>query len=82
MILINLIVLFLLIRSSTSQPDGFKPLLNPKDCVCSDIAPNQMRIFNGTKLNERDAPYVVLIYYRYKAFIKSLLYFFLKIFYR
>ena len=72
MILINLIVLFLLIRSNTSLPDGFKPLLNPKDCVCSDITPNQFRIFNGTQLNERDAPYVAVIYLVYRTYIKSL----------
>ena len=65
-----------MIRSNTSLPDGYRPLLNPNDCVCSDITLNQMRIFNGTKLNEKDAPYVAVIYLLAKFSMKSQLHVF------
>ena len=67
-----LIFLFLSVRTDAKcEWQNFKLLLESKDCRCNDLTHSAMgRIFNGTHLDRRDAPYIAAIYF---ALIKKIL---------
>ena len=63
--LVLLLFIFSFIRSSYAKcrKYDFKLQLEPNDCVCNRPSHSlKGRVFNGTKLDKRDLPYVVSLY--------------------